>query len=77
MTKLEEVARAISPSAFEHDGHGIRREIAMEQARAAVEALRDVSAFGRHFGIHFNCCTCGGHEEGWHNLIDAILEEKP
>ena len=76
MTKLEEVARAIQ-EALNKGTPGRDPDRIERVARAAMEELRDVSAFGRHFGIHFNCCTCGGHEEGWHNLIDAILEEKP
>jgi hypothetical protein len=26
--------------------------------------------------VHPSCHTCGGHLEGWHNMIDAALKAK-
>lgn len=45
-------------------------------ARDCIKAMRELpeSILTRE-GIHTNCHMCGGYQEGWQKIIDAVLEE--
>ena len=70
MTKLEEIAKAIS-------GSGVTSHASMRKARAAVEALRKptpamlTAAFARQTREELI------YEGVWRAMVDAILNEKP
>jgi len=44
-------------------------------ARAAIKAMREpTNDMLTAEEVHPSCHTCGGHLEGWHNMIDAALK---
>jgi hypothetical protein len=88
MTKLEEVARAIAGEIDCVDwtapdntmSHAERRDaIALDAARAAVEALRGPNERMYEAAIRTHVRENGGIEHSphlsWHAMIDAILSE--
>lgn len=45
-------------------------------ARDVLKAMKDPDPeIFKKEGIHDNCHMCGGHLEGWNNIIDACLKE--
>ena len=60
-------------------GAGVVYELLLKEARAAIEAMREPTS-GMKTGddVHWDaaCHICGGHQEAWHNLIDAALTEQ-
>jgi hypothetical protein len=74
MTKLEEVARAIGGKRGDYSDAGWlgpeTHAMALDEARAAVEALRVPSRF-------MVAAMPWGSAEAWRIGIDAILKEKP
>lgn len=81
-TMLERIAEAISVS-FHEEGYiegQSEPELWDEFMKAAREVLRTMHDLTHSIrskeGMQTNCPMCGGYEEGWHIIIDAILNEE-
>lgn len=52
------------------------KEFAKLHAVAIIKAMREpTEKMLKAEGVHIKCFTCGGHAEGWINLIDSITNE--
>lgn len=78
MTEMvERVAKAIWPLAFEGDGAGWhqRRAVAMDQARAAIEAMRNPTAAMLFVGSNDDAgFTAVNLLASWEFMIDEALK---
>ena len=52
------------------------KEFAQLHAIAIIKAMREpTEKMCKAEGVYIKCYTCGGHKEGWQNMIDAIIGE--
>lgn len=77
-TMLERMAKAIWDDACPGMEWGdIDRRTYIGWAGAALVAIRELpNSILAAEGMQTNCPMCGGYEEGWHIIIDAILNEE-
>lgn len=73
---IERCARAILKDAGILENKDNLR-IAARYTLVVIKAMREpTEQMLRSEGVYTNCNTCGGHEEGWKKIIDALIGDK-